>query len=114
MMNEEWRIRITFFALSFLVEFLKQTRLTHILHSSFFILHFKDSSYQMKFLGVQSYEKRVVSHCFFDFYLEKRKKNLTFASEIVKRQAQMLESVDKSVSNTDAERRAGSTPALGT
>ena len=26
----------------------------------------------------------------------------------------MLESVDKSVSNTDAERRAGSTPALGT
>ena len=28
--------------------------------------------------------------------------------------AQMLESVDKSVSNTDAERRAGSTPALGT
>ena len=68
----------------------------------------------MKFLGVQSYEKRVVSHCFFDFYLEKRKKNLTFAPEIVKRQAQMLESVDKSVSNTDAERRAGSTPALGT
>ena len=68
----------------------------------------------MKFLGVQSYEKRVVSHCFFDFYLEKRKKNLTFAPEIVKRPAQMLESVDKSVSNTDAERRAGSTPALGT
>ena len=83
-------------------------------YSSFFILHFKDSSYQMKFLGVQSYEKRVVSHCFFDFYLEKRKKNLIFAPEIVKRQAQMLESVDKSVSNTDAERRAGSTPALGT
>ena len=86
-------------------------------YSSFFILHSsfqRFSSYQMKFLGVQSYEKRVVSHCFFDFYLEKRKKNLTFAPEIVKRQAQMLESVDKSVSNTDAERRAGSTPALGT
>ncbi len=85
-------------------------------YSSFFILH---SSFQRFFisnevLGVQSYEKRVVSHCFFDFYLEKRKKNLTFAPEIVKRQAQMLESVDKSVSNTDAERRAGSTPALGT
>ena len=38
----------------------------------------------MKFLGVQSYKKRVVSHCFFDFYLEKRKKKLTFAPEIVK------------------------------
>lgn len=34
--------------------------------------------------------------------------------KLSKRQAQMLESVDKSVSNTDAERRVGSTLALGT
>ena len=32
-------MKITFFALRFLVEFLKQTRLTHILHSTFYILH---------------------------------------------------------------------------
>ena len=48
---------------------------------------------------------------FLEINLQKPKKTITFLQPL---SAQMLESVDKSVSNTDAERRAGSTPALGT
>ena len=44
--------------LAVLVEYLKHTRLTHILHSSFYILHFEDSSFIILHLMNFSLKKR--------------------------------------------------------